>query len=101
MSHSSDHRWSGNANGSPQKPQYTYEKVTDVPGINGQLVGIAAQPQLLNNNQSRKIIACIIDIVCLLICVAIFTFAILVYRVDNNVVESYLPIKGGLLNRYC
>ena len=89
MSHSSGHRWSGNAEGSPQTPQCTYEKVTDVSGINGQLAGIAVQPQVLNHNQSRKIIACIIDIICLLICVAIFIFAILVYRVENNVVESY------------
>jgi hypothetical protein len=101
MSHLSSHRWSENADGTPQttQPTYekvadgnsqttqpTYEKVADASGKNGRL---AAQPQLLNNNDSRKIIACVIDVICLLISVAIFTFAMLVYQANDKVVESY------------
>lgn len=69
-------------------PQDSNESIEEPSEINRRDWTISAESKPLRNH-GIKATSCIVDGVCLLLCVAIFAFAVLIYRADNTIMESY------------
>lgn len=71
-----------------QPPHQSNERVECLSEAKYQDWSITAKSKPLRNN-GRKAFACIVDGICMLVCVATFAFAMLVYRADNTMMDSY------------
>lgn len=71
-----------------QPSQKSNERVRCLSEAKYQEWSITTKSKPLRNN-GRKVLACIVDGICMLLCVATFAFAMLVYRANNTVMDSY------------